>query len=200
MATKLSPSQVQALTRKVNQELTSINAARHTGMPLKEITTVLADNGLDASKVQEHLHGDEGRLHVQVSDEIWLTLTWMRMSSGRYEIVAYASSQHDDHRDPYTTVMDSTTKRKQRDKLNKTLDPVNKTYYQGKGQAMGVIQDAIAACGFDWHAWEDATTAGHLPGDDGRLSHPVPIGNGIYMACSWHKMGSGRYEIVAYAS
>jgi hypothetical protein len=196
---KLSPAETQALTKKVNADLEPINAQKHTGMPLREITLVLTKHDLDPSKVQEHLHGDEGRLHVQVGPEMWLTMTWYRLGSGRYEIVAYASSAHDDHRDPYTTVMDSTSKRKATKKLNGLLEPVNKTRYTGKAQAFGVIQDAIASCGFDWHEFEDDTVAGKVNGNEGRKH--IAIGNGIFVTVTWYKMDvTGKYEIVAYAS
>lgn len=196
---KLTPAETQALTKKVNEDLKPVNAHYHTGMPLRDITLVLTKHDLDPSQVQEHLHGDEGHLNVQVGPEIWLSLSWYRMESGRYEIVANASSTHDEHRDPYTAIMDSSTKRKNTKKLNGLLEPVNKTRYTGKGQAFGVVQDAIASCGFDWHEFEDATTAGKVNGNEGRVH--VDIGNGIFMTVTWYKMDvTGKYEIVAYAS
>jgi hypothetical protein len=198
---KLSPAETKALTSKINTELQNINLQRHTGMPVKEITGVLVGHDLDANKVRDHIRGDEGHLHVQISDEIYFTMTWKRMESGRYEIVSYVSSQHDDRRDPYTTVMDSASKRKAKNKLNGLLEPINKTYHPGKAHAFGMIQDAIASCGLDWHEFEDRTVAGQVNGDDGRLHPPVSIGNGLFMAVTWHKMEpSGRYEITAYCS
>lgn len=195
---KLSPADTKALTQRVNHDLSSINSERHTGMPMKEIAAVLVGHDLDPKPVQDHLHGDEGRLHVQVGPEIWLVLTWYRMESGRYEIVAYATSSHDDHRDPYTTVMDAATKRKNAKKLTGLLVPINKTYYQGKAAAFGCVQDAIAACGFDWHEFEDRTTGGKVNKDDDGVH--VAIGNGLYIKVSWYKMPSGRYEITSYVS
>lgn len=195
---KLSPAETQALTKKVNADLQAINSQKHTGMPLKEITAILSQNNLDPKSIQEHLHGDEGRLNIQVGPEIYFSMTWYRMESGRYEIVAYVTSNHDDYRDPYTTVMDSGSKRKAKNKLNGLLEPVNKTRYQGKAQAFGVIQDAIAESGFNWHEFEDSTSAGRVNGNEGRVH--VAIGNGIYMTVTWYKMESGKYEIVAYAS
>jgi len=199
MTKTLTPAEAQALTKKLNAELAYVNSQKHTGMPMREISMVLTQNDLDPSKVHEHLHGDEGRLHVQVGPETFLTMTWYRMESGRYEVVAYASSNHDDHRDPYTTIMDSTAKRKATKKLNGLLEPVNKTRYPGKAAAFGVIQDAIASCGFDWHEFEDETVAGKVNGNEGRKH--LPIGNGIFITVTWYKMEvTGNYEIVAYAS
>ena len=114
---KLTPSETKALVQKMNKELDKINITRHTGMPLTEITGILVGHGMDVDKVRQNVHGDEGRLHVQIAAEIFFTMTWMRMESGRYEIVSYVSSAHDDHRDPYTTVMDATSKRKAKNKL-----------------------------------------------------------------------------------
>ena len=196
----MKPADIQALVKKINTELHPINLHRHTGMPMKEITGVLVGHDLDPEKVREHVHGDEGRINVQVGFDIWFSLSWTRMESGNYEIVAYASSQHDDHRDPYTTVMDSSAKNKAKRKLTGLLVPVNKTYYQGKAAAFGVVQDAIASCGLDWHEFEDRTVAGQVNAEDGRLHPPCNIGNGLYLAMSWHKMPSGRYEITSYVS
>lgn len=197
---KLSPSETKKLTGKINQELQAINLQRHTGMPLTQITGLLVGHDLDPAKVREHVHGDEGRLHVQVSPDIFFTMTWKRMESGRYEIVSYVSSQHDDHRDPYTTVMDSSSKKKAKSKLTGLLVPINKTYHPGKAHAFGMVQDAITSCGLDWHEFEDRTTAGQVNEPDGRLHPPCDIGNGLFLALAWHKMESGRYEITAYVS
>jgi hypothetical protein len=197
---KLSPSETKALTVKINTELSHINLQRHTGMPVREITGVLVGHDLDAEKVRQHIQGDEGRLHVQVGSDIYFTMTWKRMESGRYEIVSYVSSQHDDHRDPYTMVMDSTSKRKAKNKLNGLLEPINKVYHPGKAHAFGMVQDAIAASGLNWHEFEDRTVAGQVNDNDGRLKPPCDIGNGLYLALAWHKMESGRYEITAYVS
>ena len=197
---KLSPAETKALTQKINKELDAINRERHTGMPVNQITGVLVGHDLDVTKVREHVHGDEGRLHAQISADIYFTMTWKRMESGRYEIVSYVSSQHDDHRDPYTTVMDSGTKRKARNKLNGLLVPINKLYHPGKAHAFSMVQDAIASCGLNWHEFEDRTVAGQVNDPDGRLHPPCDIGNGLYLALSWHKMESGKYEITAYVS
>jgi hypothetical protein len=197
---KFSPAETKALTAKINTELQSVNLQRHIGMPLNDITGVLVRHDLDPSKVRDHVHGDEGRLHAQVSADIYFTMTWKRMESGRYEIVSYVSSQHDDYRDPYTTTMDASTKRKAKNKLNGLLMPINKTYHPGKAHAFGMIQDAIASCGLNWHEFEDRTVVGQVNDPDGRLHPPCDIGNGLYMAVSWHKMESNHYEITAYVS
>ena len=192
-------TEIQAVTKKVNVELEKINAERHTGMPMREIATVLVNNGLDPEKIHEHLHGDEGRLHVEVGPEIYFTMTWYRMESGRFEIVAYASSVHDDHRDPYTTVMDGPTKRKAKTKLNNMLQPVTSQRQPTIAGAFGQIQDAIAACGLDWHAFEQATTNIRIE-DEGRKH--IPIGNGIFLTITWYREQgtTHKWEIVAYAS
>lgn len=35
--------------------------------------------------------GEDGRIHEQVGPHTWLSLSWYKMESGRYEIVAYLS-------------------------------------------------------------------------------------------------------------
>jgi hypothetical protein len=37
------------------------------------------------------LCGREGRIHEAVGHNRWLALTWYKMDSGRYEVVAYVS-------------------------------------------------------------------------------------------------------------
>jgi len=194
----MSPTEIKVLTQKVNADLNSINLARHTGMPMSEIASVLTKHGLDTKPVRDHIHADEGRLHVEVKKDIWISMTWYRLESGRYEIVIYATSNHDDHRDPYTTVMDSSSKGKAKKTLTNLLDPINKNYAKGKAEAFSKIQDAIAQTGLDWHEFEDETQAGRVKGDQGRKN--IPIGNGLYLSVSWYKMPSGKYEIVSYVS
>ena len=199
--TMSNAKEIQALTKKVNVELEKINAERHTGMPMREIAIVLVNNGLDPEKIHENVHGDEGRLNVQVGPEIYFTMSWYRMESGRFEIVARASSVHDDYRDPYTAVMNSAQKRTAKNKLNRLLRPVNAERQPTIAAAFGFIQDQIAACGFDWHAFEQATTnVSFRPGQENRKS-AIPIGNGIFFTVTWYKDPSQKtWEIVAVAS
>jgi hypothetical protein len=197
----MTPTEIQKLTKKVNVELEKINAARHTGMPLTDISAVLVNNDLDPEKVREHVHGDKGRINVQVGPEVYFSLIWERMESGNYEIIAYCTSIHDDHRDPYTTVMDASTKRKAKTKLANLLQPVTSKRQPTIASAFNQIQDAIAACGFNWVAFEEATTNIHI-GDEGRFKKPLDIGNGVYFMMTWYREEGSKHgwEIVAYAS
>jgi hypothetical protein len=201
MSKTLTPAETKNLTQKVNTELQPINKKIHAALPLRDLTTIFSDNDLDPDPIQQKLHDDEGRMHVQVGPEVWFTMTWYRFETGKFEVVAYVSSAHDDHRDPYTKVMNSSEKTAAKNKLNnKLLVPINKTYFKNTGLAFTAIKNAIAEVGFDWHEFEDSTTSGVSRGDKNNRLH-VNIGNDIYMVVTWHKMdSSGNYEIVAYAS
>lgn len=77
------------LRTRVNRQLQQL-PIYHDGLPLTEIDNILAANG--ASALEEAIYcGREGKVHEQVQSNTWLTMTWYKMESGRYEIVAYVS-------------------------------------------------------------------------------------------------------------
>ena len=62
----------------------------HDGIPLADISEALTVYGFSPLEPMI-LCGREGRLHESIGHDKWLTLTWYKMESGRYEVVAYAS-------------------------------------------------------------------------------------------------------------
>lgn len=83
-----SKSERKAQTR-VNRQLQQL-AIYHDGLPLTQIDNILADNGFSA--LEEAIYcGREGKVHEQIGSKTWLLMTWYKMESGRYEIVAYVS-------------------------------------------------------------------------------------------------------------
>ena len=87
-----TPSQrLSTDTRGVNKVLGEMNHnTYHDGVPLDRINDALRAHGFDELEPML-LCGAEGRLHEPVGRERWLAVTWYRMESGRYEVVAYVS-------------------------------------------------------------------------------------------------------------
>jgi hypothetical protein len=76
--------------KQANVALYNLGRTYHDGVPLNEVNDILTQAGfnrLDAFMVC----GREGRLHEDVGNNRWLSLTWYKMESGRYEVVAYVS-------------------------------------------------------------------------------------------------------------
>ena len=77
-------------TKSVNEYLYELGRAFHVSVPLDRVNDVLRVYGFDELESML-LCGREGRLHEPVGRNRWLALTWYKMESGRYEIVAYLS-------------------------------------------------------------------------------------------------------------
>jgi hypothetical protein len=60
------------------------------GLQLEAMNAVLQEHGF--SELEPGIYcGREGQHHEQVGAHTWLTFTWHKMESGRYELVAYLS-------------------------------------------------------------------------------------------------------------
>lgn len=196
----MTPFEIKALAQKVNQELASVTDKFQSDVPLGEIMSILTKNGLDPKAFQNaYQHKDEGRLHVNVGQGIYLTMTWYKFeSTGRYEIVAYASSQHDDVKTP-AKPMDSGEKRKAMASVNAKLVTIGKTYWTGVGSACKAVSDALETAGFEATDFDHQAVTGTAGRKEGRIH--APVGNGVFLAFSFFKMDvTGKYEIVAYLS
>lgn len=62
----------------------------HHGLALAEIDAILEAEGFRPLEPAIYC-GADGRIHEQVGERTWLSLSWHKMESGRYEIVAYLS-------------------------------------------------------------------------------------------------------------
>lgn len=76
-------------TNRVNAALHAFGNY-HDWVPLDAVSTELTDAGFDALEPMI-LCGREGNIHQNVGRNRWLSLTWYKMESGRYEVVAYVS-------------------------------------------------------------------------------------------------------------
>jgi hypothetical protein len=82
----------QALANKVNKVITSLTHNTYfDSIPAAPIAAILESFGLLTSELNGIYCGHEGRTLAQVADNAWLHMTWYRMPSGRFEIVAYVS-------------------------------------------------------------------------------------------------------------
>lgn len=60
------------------------------GLPLSQIDEILASAGF--SELEPAIYcGREGNSHEQIGRSTWFSMTWYKMPSGRYEVVAYVS-------------------------------------------------------------------------------------------------------------
>ena len=60
------------------------------GLQLEAMNAVLEEHGFNTLEPGIYC-GREGQHHEQVGPKTWLTFTWYKMESGRYELVAYLS-------------------------------------------------------------------------------------------------------------
>ena len=76
----------------VNRKLQNVSRTywKTLSAPLHVIDGWLREEGFTA--LADGIYtGTEGRVHEQVGPRTWIALTWCKMESGHYEIVAYLS-------------------------------------------------------------------------------------------------------------
>jgi len=198
--TRMTPSETKAITQKINADLSPITDKFQAKVPVPELTAILRKYDLDPKGIQNNLSDDSGRMHIPVGKDIYLTMTWYKFHTGRFEIVAYVSSAHDDHKDaPIAKVMDAGEKRKAVAAVSKDLNTISGKYWKALGLVTTAISDALAAVGFDSGEFEDQMVHSTAGKKQGRIH--VPVGNGIYLAMQFFKMEqTGNFEITAYVS
>jgi len=58
-------------------------------LPISDVASILQSHGFDPAGLVGIYVGHEGRIHEQVGAKTFLSLSWYRMPSGRFEITAY---------------------------------------------------------------------------------------------------------------
>jgi hypothetical protein len=76
--------------RRVNGLLWELGLTYHDGLPITDIDRILAVNGFACTESAIYC-GRDGHSLEQVGAHSWLSLSWHRMESGRYEVTAYVS-------------------------------------------------------------------------------------------------------------
>jgi hypothetical protein len=85
----------KTLLKKINTDLHKLTSNKYfPEIPLKSIDTILTHYGLN--KLEDGIYtGQSGEFVENVGktwgNNVYLRMTWYRMESGRYEIVAYVS-------------------------------------------------------------------------------------------------------------
>jgi hypothetical protein len=86
----MTAQQERVARRKANDELYTLGLTYHESIPLVCLDRVLVDAGFH--QTEEAIYcGRDGHSLEQVGERSWLSLSWHKMESGRYEVVAYLS-------------------------------------------------------------------------------------------------------------
>jgi hypothetical protein len=87
---RVAANQLKRDTRAVNDALYGMGRTYHDGVPLTTVSELLVHYGFDALE-DMLLCGHVGSFNAEVGRNRFLTLSWYRMESGRYEVVAYVN-------------------------------------------------------------------------------------------------------------
>jgi hypothetical protein len=79
--------------RRVNSELqlVGLEYPETLGAGLVRVYDILRLQGFTEPEVGYTLPQPDGRIHAEVGEGKWLSVSWHRMESGRYEVVAYVN-------------------------------------------------------------------------------------------------------------
>ena len=76
--------------RRANTKLRELCKVYHNGLALDKLDAILTEHGFTGLEPAIYC-GRDGESHEQVGERTWLRMTWHKMDSGRYEIVAVLS-------------------------------------------------------------------------------------------------------------
>lgn len=77
-------------TKLVNNRLHVLGLGYHDLLPIAQIDLILTDNGFQPTEPAIYC-GADSKFHEPVGDGKYLTITWHKMESGRYEVTAYVN-------------------------------------------------------------------------------------------------------------
>lgn len=201
MTTTFSPAELKALGQRFNSKLIALSAPFYENLPLQEVLAIVNSDPEFVPAVtffptlQRNVVGNSGQTTVQLAPEVWFHLSWYRFETGTFEINSYVTTEQDDYREPYTTVFKGNAKKRAKDAANGLLvSNTSNKYFDTKTAAHAVLVDALRSADLDVQEFVESA----LPNDEGRLT--VSVGNDLFLNVTWYRMGSGRYEIVAYVS
>jgi hypothetical protein len=86
----MTANEEQKARKRVNDRLYDLGKTYHESLPLESVDDLLTNNGLEATEPAIYC-GREGSCTQQVGPRSYLTFTWYKMESGRYEFVAYCN-------------------------------------------------------------------------------------------------------------
>ena len=78
-------------TRRANNEIHALTTNRYfDGIPTSEMAEILNRHGFTGDATMEGIYcGHEGRMSELAGENRYFTMSWYRMTSGRFEIIAY---------------------------------------------------------------------------------------------------------------
>lgn len=82
---------VRTMRRKVNEDLHTLGLTYHDFLPVSKIDTILESHGLNQTALWIPSSNGGMRVHDEVGQGLWLSVTAYRMDSGRWEVVAYVN-------------------------------------------------------------------------------------------------------------
>lgn len=87
---KMTPHQRRRARNIVNSALFELGRTYHDHIPVTLIDNILSWNEFYPTEPAIYC-GRDGNSHENVGHDTWLSMSWHKMGSGRYEIVAYVS-------------------------------------------------------------------------------------------------------------
>ena len=82
---------LKARLNRVNGILADLGRRYHDYLPVFQIDTALIESGFEPLDATVSFLGCEGRTHEPVGEDKWISISWHRMDSGRWEVVAYVN-------------------------------------------------------------------------------------------------------------
>jgi hypothetical protein len=85
---------LRARKQAVNADLHKLGLTYHNVIPMCSIEMILNDHGFLADSqfhFSNYVDGRTERLHEEIGEGLWLTASFYRMESGRWEAVAYVN-------------------------------------------------------------------------------------------------------------
>lgn len=77
---------------RANKELAKkICSVYWSHLPIDDIAKIINTHGFDGSALDGFYTGHQGKVHEKVGKNTYIVITWYRMPSGNFEIVAYLS-------------------------------------------------------------------------------------------------------------
>lgn len=75
--------------KKINRQLDALCREYHVGIPCEKINSILGEFQL---KMEDGIYcGWDGEMSEHVGQNTYIRMTWHKMPSGKFEIVAYVS-------------------------------------------------------------------------------------------------------------
>ena len=81
-------NKLRTACKNVNEKFHTLGQTYWSYLPVYQIDSILVEAGFEATEPAIYC-GRDGSIHEEVGNGKWLSMTWHKMESGRYEIVAY---------------------------------------------------------------------------------------------------------------